>query len=148
MDGDERQVWELSVELGPPEATGPGALDGEGIHPVALLLEESVQRIRGANRIPCFTAFGQVTALNEFAQRAWGEAYNQEDVPVECRLAVYVTDEELDDLTKAIVEDLGLSRDGFSTAANRKVIVGLHPISLEDPENSFYHHLVNQYESR
>lgn len=106
MDDDQRQVWELSVELGPPEATGPGALDGEGVHPVALLPEESAQRIRGANRIPCFTAFGQVTALDEFAQRAWGDAYNQEDVPVECRLAVYVTDEELDDLTKAIVADL------------------------------------------
>ncbi|WP_459547354.1 hypothetical protein [Nocardia sp. X0981] len=148
MDDDERGVWELSVELGPPETAGPGAFDGEGIHPVALLLEESAQRIRGTNRIPCFTAFGGVTALDEFAQRAWGEAYNQEDVPVECRLAVYATDEELDDLTKAIVEDLGLSRDGYSSAAGRKVIVSLRPISLEDPANSFYHHLVDQYENR
>lgn len=145
---DEHHVWEFSVELGPPEAAGPGAIDGEGIHPVALLLEKSTQHIRGANRIPCFTAFGRVTALSEFAERAWGEVYDQEDVPIECRLAVYVTDEELEDLTKAIVKDLGLSRDGYSTAANRKVSVGLRPISLEDPENSFYHHLVDQYESK
>ncbi|MEU5757643.1 hypothetical protein [Nocardia sp. NPDC047648] len=128
-----------------PDATGPGALDGEGIHPVALALEESTHRIRGVNRIPCFTSFGPVTAVDEFAQRAWGDAYDPARVPVECRLAVYATDDELEELVPAIVEDLGIDEDGTSTVVGRKVTIGLRAISSESPENSFYQHLVNQY---
>ncbi|MEU6565126.1 hypothetical protein [Nocardia nova] len=129
------------MELGPPEAT---ALHTEGIHPVAQLLEASARRVRDS--IPCFTSFGPVTPLDEFAQRVWGETFARERVPVECRLAVYVTDEELDDLSEAVVEDLGLNRDGFSSVVDRKVVVGLHPISLEDPENEFYRQFVGHHE--
>ncbi|MEU1549430.1 hypothetical protein [Nocardia sp. NPDC005745] len=100
------------------------------------------------NRIPCFTSFGPVTAVDEFAQRAWGEAYDPARVPVECRLAVYVTDDELDELVPAIVEDLGIDEDGHSVVVGRKVTVGLWGISLESPENSFYQHLVSQYRDR
>ncbi|WP_280315901.1 hypothetical protein [Nocardia abscessus] len=142
---DERHVWEFAVGLGSPDATGPGALDGEGIHPVALALEESTHRIRGVNRIPCFTSFGPVTAVDEFAQRAWGDTYDPARVPVECRLAVYVTDDELDELVLAVAEDLGLDEDGYSTVVGRKVTVALRAISLGSPENSFYQHLVEQY---
>jgi hypothetical protein len=145
VDDDERDVWEFAVELGLPDETGPGALDGEGIHPIALALEESAHRIKGVNRIPCYTSFGPVTAFDEFAQRAWGDGYDAARVPVECRLAVYVTDDELDALVTAVVEDLGIAEDGYSTAADRKVTVGLRAISLDSPENSFYQHLVDQY---
>ncbi|BDU00730.1 hypothetical protein [Nocardia sputorum] len=145
MDDDEHEVWEFAVGLGLPDATRPGALHGEGIHPVALALEESTHRIRGVNRIPCFTSFGPVTAVDEFAQRAWGDAYDPARVPVECRLAVYVTDEELDELVPAVVADLGIDEDGYSTVVGRTVTVGLRAISLESPENSFYQHLVDQY---
>ncbi|MBF6472766.1 MULTISPECIES: hypothetical protein [Nocardia] len=145
MDDNERQVWEFAVGLGLPDATGPGALDGEGIHPVALALEESTHRIRGVNRIPCFTSFGPVTAVDEFAQRAWGDAYDPARVPVDCRLAVYVTDDELGELVLAVAEDLGLDEDGYSTVVGRKVNLGLRAISLESPENAFYQHLVDQY---
>ncbi|BCK57381.1 hypothetical protein [Nocardia wallacei] len=148
MEDDERRVWELAVELGLPDATGVGALDGEGIHPIALLLEESAHRIRGINRIPCFTAFGPVVELDEFAQRAWGESYDPARIPVECRLSVYVTDTELDELARAVTDDLGLDHDGNSTTVGRKVAVSLRPISLELHENRFYQHLVDQYENR
>ncbi|MBF6224974.1 hypothetical protein IU470_07605 [Nocardia abscessus] len=148
MDDDERQVWEFAVGLGLPDATGPGALDGEGIHPVALALEESTHRIRGVNRIPCFTSFGPVTAVDEFAQRAWGDAYNPACVPVECRLAVYVTDDELDELVLEVVADLGIDVDGYSSVVGRKVTLGLRTISLESPENRFFQHLVDQYRDR
>lgn len=147
MDNDERDVWELAVGLGLPDLTGPGSLGGEGIHPIALALEESVHRLRGVNRIPCFTAFGTVPAFDEFAQRAWAEDYDRAAVPVECRLAVYVTDYELDELVRAVVEDLGIDQSGYSKAAGRKVTLGLRAISLDAPENSFYQHLVDQYES-
>ncbi|MBF6193590.1 hypothetical protein [Nocardia implantans] len=142
---DEHQVWEFAVELGMPDAAGPGALHDEGIHPVALALEESTHRIREVNRIPCFTSFGPVTAVDEFAQRAWGDAYDPARVPVECRLAVYVTDEELDELVSAVVADLGIDQDGYSKVVGRKVTIGLRAIPLEAPENSFYQHLVDQY---
>ncbi|WP_157172674.1 hypothetical protein [Nocardia exalbida] len=145
MDDDERQVWEFAVVIGLPDATGPGALDGEGIHPVALALEESTHRIRGVNRIPCFTSFGPVTAVDEFAQRAWGEAYDPARVPLECRLAVYVTNDELDELVPAIVEGLGIDEDRYSVVVGRKVTVGLRAISLESPENSFSQHLASRY---
>ncbi|MEV0293271.1 hypothetical protein [Nocardia sp. NPDC050710] len=145
MDDDEHQVWEFAVGLGLPDATGPGSLDGDGIHPIALALEESAHRIRGVNRIPCYTAFGPVAAFDEFAQRAWGDAYDPARVPVECRLAVYVTDDELDELVLAVAEDLGIDEDGYSTAVDRKITLGLRAISLESPENSFYQHLVDQY---
>lgn len=145
LHDDEHQAWEFAVELGLPDATVPGALDGEGIHPVALALEESTHRIRGVNRIPCFTSFGPVTAVDEFAHRAWGDAYDPARVPVECRLAVYVTDEELDELVPAVVADLGIDEDGYSTVVGRKVTVSLRAISLEAPQNSFYQHLVDQY---
>ncbi|MFR9751077.1 hypothetical protein ACL02S_08565 [Nocardia sp. 004] len=148
MADNERQVWELTVELGLPDATGPGSLGGEGIHPVALALEESVHQVRGPNRIPCFTSFGPIFEIVEFADRAWGDVYNQESTPVECRLAVYVTDEELDELAKMVVEDLGLAEDGYSTAIGRKVTIRLNLISLEDPDNSFYRSLVEQYEEQ
>ncbi|MFD3462953.1 hypothetical protein ACFWVM_24840 [Nocardia fluminea] len=145
MDEDERGVWEFSVGLGNPDKTGPGALDGEGIHPIALVLEASVQRIEAANRIPCYTSFGPVTALDEFAQRAWGDAFDPARVPVECRLAVYVTDDELDALVTAIVEDLGLTEGGYATAADRTVTIGMRAVALDSRESSFYQHLVDQY---
>ncbi|MFJ1455299.1 hypothetical protein [Nocardia sp. N2S4-5] len=148
MEDDERRVWELAVGLGLPDATGSGALDGEGIHPIALLLEESAHRIRGVNRIPCFTAFGPVVELDEFALRAWEEFHDPARVPVECRLSVYVTDTELDELVRTVVDDLGLDHEGNSTTVDRKVTVGLRPISLELHENRFYQHLVHQYENR
>jgi hypothetical protein len=141
---DEHHVWEFAVGLGLPDATGPGSLDGEGIHPIALLLEESAHRVGGVNRIPCFTAFGPVIEFDEFAQRAWGASYDRARVPVECRLAVYVTDNELDELVQAIVEDLGVDKDGYSVATGCRVTIGLRPISLQSPENSFYQHLVDQ----
>ncbi|MFD4456993.1 hypothetical protein [Nocardia sp. NPDC058480] len=145
MDDDEREVWEFAVGLGLPDETGPGALDGEGIHPIALALEESVHRIEGVNRIPCYTSFGPVTAFDEFAQRAWGDAHDAARVPAECCLAVYVTDDELDVLVTAVVEDLGIAAGGYSTAADRNVTVGLRAISMDSPENGFYQHLVDQY---
>ncbi|MEV5649795.1 hypothetical protein AB0L57_16245 [Nocardia sp. NPDC052254] len=145
IENDEHQVWELAVDLGVPDPAGPGSLAGEGIHPIALALEDSAHKIHGANRIPCFTAFGPISALDEFAQRAWGDGYDPADVPVECRLTVYVTDDELDQLVQLIVEDLGMDKTGYSTAAGRKVTVCLRPISLADPENGFYQHLVDQY---
>ncbi|MFD6102019.1 hypothetical protein ACFWFQ_05085 [Nocardia salmonicida] len=142
---DERDIWEFAVGLGLPDKSGPGALDGEGIHPLALVLEESVHRIEAANRIPCFTSFGPVAALDEFAQRAWGDGFDPARVPVECRLAVYVTDDELDALVAAVVEDLGIAEDGHSTAADRAVTVGLRLISVDSPADSFYQHLVDQF---
>ncbi|MEU6186418.1 hypothetical protein [Nocardia sp. NPDC047038] len=145
MDDDEHQVWEFAIGLGLPDVTGPSTLDGEGIHPIAMALEESTHRIRGWNRIPCFTSFGPVTAVDEFAQRAWGDAYDPTRVPVECRLAVSVTDDELDELVLAVAEDLGIDQDGYSTVVGRKVTLGLRAISLESPENAFYQHLVDQY---
>ncbi|MFD4355070.1 hypothetical protein ACFWPX_21120 [Nocardia sp. NPDC058518] len=143
---DERDVWEFAVGLGLPDETGPGALGGEGIHPIALALEESVHRIEGVNRIPCYTSFGPVNALSEFAHRAWGDEYDR--VPVECCLAVYVTDDELDALVAAVVENLGIAEDGHSSAADRTVSVGLRIIDLDSPSNSFYQHLVDQFRDR
>ncbi|MBF6062057.1 hypothetical protein IU500_19075 [Nocardia terpenica] len=145
VDGEEHDAWEFAVGLGLPDATGPGSLDCEGIHPVALLLEDSAHRVRGVNRIPCYTAFGPVIEFDEFAQRAWPDTYDRAGVPVECRLAVYVTDDELDDLVQAVAADLGVDKDGYSTVVGRKVTIGLRPISLESPENSVYQHLVDQY---
>ncbi|WP_280308907.1 hypothetical protein [Nocardia abscessus] len=74
-----------------------------------------------------------------------GDAYDPARVPVECRLAVYVTDDELDELVLAVAEDLGLDEDGYSTVVGRKVNLGLRAISLESPENAFYQHLVDQH---
>ncbi|MEU1955230.1 hypothetical protein [Nocardia rhamnosiphila] len=144
MDDDNRQVWQITVGLGVPEAT-VDAGDTEGIHPIALVLEESAHKIRGVNRIPCYTEFGPVVDVMSFAQRSLGDAYDPATAPVECSLAVYATDEELDELVHAVVEDLGVDKDGYSSSAGKKVTLGLRPISLEDPESSFYQHLVDQY---
>ncbi|WP_446225573.1 hypothetical protein ACTWPB_11080 [Nocardia sp. IBHARD005] len=141
-------VWEFAVGLGFLDGAGVGAFDGEGIHPIALVLEGSVHRIEGVNRIPCYTSFGPVIAFDEFAQRAWVDGYDAARVPVECCLAVYVTDDELDALVTAVVEDLGIAENGYSTAADRNVTVGLRAISLDSPENSFYQHLVDQHRDR
>jgi hypothetical protein len=148
VDDDERQVWELAVELGPPDATGPGSSHGEGIHPIALALEEGAHRIRRVNGIPCFPSFGPVLAIAEFAERAWGDARAPGNVPVECRLAVYLTDDGLDELVTAVVEDLGLSEDGYSTTIGREVVIRLQLSSLKDPANSFYRSLAEQYKQR
>ncbi|WP_431957751.1 hypothetical protein [Nocardia lijiangensis] len=148
MDDDDRQVWQVAVGLGLPDATGPGSQESEEIHPIALALEESAHRIRGVNRIPCYTEFGPVIEIATFAQRARGNDYDPMTVPVECSLAVYATEEELDELVRAVVEDLGVDEHGYSTAAGRKVTLGLRYISLESPEHSFYQHLVDQYRNR
>lgn len=145
MDDDDRQVWQITVGLGVPDAT---ERESEGIHPVALALEESVHRIRGVNRIPCYTEFGPVMDVMMFAQRALGDDYDPATAPVECSVAVYATDEELDELVRAVVQDLGVDKEGYSSTAGRAVRLGLRPISLEDPANSFYQHLVDQYEDR
>ncbi|WP_067862814.1 hypothetical protein [Nocardia shimofusensis] len=145
MNEEDRSVWEFTIGLGLPD-TAPGeALETDGIHPIALLLEESAHRVRGVNRIPCFTSYGPAIARQEFAQRAWGEDFGEDQTPVECRLAVYVTDDELDELAQALAEDLGLTRDGYSMAAGKTITVDLRPIPLEPPQNRFYLHLVDQY---
>lgn len=145
VDDGERQVWELAVELGLPDSTGASSFGGAGIPPIALALEESVHRVRGRNRIPCFTAFGAIAEIAEFAERAWRDTYRHESVPVACRLAVYVTDEELDELAEVVVADLGLTEGGYSVVTGRKVTIRLRPISLQDPDNRFYRSLVEQY---
>ncbi|MEV4129535.1 hypothetical protein [Nocardia sp. NPDC049707] len=145
MDDDDRRVWQIAVGLGLPAATGPGSLSSDEIHPIALQLEESAHRVRGLNRIPCYTEFGPVLELDEFAHRFRGEEYDPAKVPVECTLAVYVTDTELDELLRTVVADLGIGDDGYSTSAGREVTVGLRAISLESPDNSFYRQLVDQF---
>ncbi|WP_040870660.1 hypothetical protein [Nocardia exalbida] len=77
-----------------------------------------------------------------------GDAYDPARIPVECRLAVYATDDELDELVLAVAEDLGLDQDGYSTVVGRKVTLGLRAISLESPENRFYQHLVDQHQDQ
>lgn len=145
---DDRSVWEVTVGLGLPDASGPGALDGEGIHPVALALEESVHRLRGGDRIPCYTSFGQDSAIDEFAQRAWGDSYDPARIPVECRLSVYIDDDRLDELVAAIVSELGVEQGGYSRLAGRPVVVGLRLIDMESPTNSAYSGLISQYHDR
>ncbi|MEU5760024.1 hypothetical protein [Nocardia sp. NPDC047648] len=56
------------------------------------------------------TQAGDVISDRWRCSHAWDEAYDPARVPVECRLAVYVTDDELDELVPAIVEDLGIER--------------------------------------
>ncbi|MEV0032952.1 hypothetical protein [Nocardia sp. NPDC050793] len=145
MDDDDRQVWQVAIGLGLPDTAGPGSRESEEIHPIALALEESAHRIRGVNRIPCYTEFGPVIEIAAFARRAYGDDYDPAAIPVECSLAIYVTEEELDELVQAVVEDLGVDEHGYSTVAGRKVTLGLRSISLDSPDNSFYQHLVDQY---
>ncbi|MFC9435434.1 hypothetical protein [Nocardia sp. NPDC057030] len=145
MDDDDRRIWQVAVGLGLPDQTGPGSLAGQGIHPIALLLEESVHRIRGVNRIPCYTEFGQVSELDNVAERLQGDAYDPATVPVECTVTVYVTEDELDELLPAIVADLGIDEDGRSAAAGRKVTVGLRDISARSEPNSVHQSLIAQY---
>ncbi len=145
---DDRGVWEFTVGLGLPDTSGPGALDGEGIHPIALALEESVYRLPGGNRIPCYTSFGQDPETDEFAQRAWGDHYDPARIPVECRLSVYIDDDQLDELTAAVVSELGVDQDGYSKLAGRQVVIGLRLIDLESPANSAYSGLVSQHHDR
>lgn len=58
------------MEFGPSAITGPGSGESEGIHPITLASEESAHRVRGTNRIPCFTSFGPILEIAEFADRA------------------------------------------------------------------------------
>ncbi|MGW5318473.1 hypothetical protein [Nocardia thailandica] len=145
---DDRGVWEFTVGLGRPDLAGPGALGGTGIHPVALALEASVHRIGGANRIPCYTSFGPNPDIDEFAQRAWGDAYDPAQTPIECRLSVYVDDEMIDVLIEAIISELDVDQDGWSKIAGRKVVIGLRLIDLDAPSNSAYRGLVSQYQDQ
>ncbi|WP_063057257.1 hypothetical protein [Nocardia salmonicida] len=146
-DDDERSVWQIVVGLGLPEEASPDS-GGEGIHPIAGALEESVHRIRGVNRIPCYTEFGPSNEIAAFAQRAFGEGVDPSTLPVECSLSVYASDAEVDELAQAIVRDLGVDRSGYSIEVGRHVSLGLRSISLQDPSNSFYQHLVDQYQDQ
>ncbi|TCJ96878.1 hypothetical protein [Nocardia alba] len=144
-DDDDRSVWQIVVGLGPGTTTHD-SVDSEEIPPIARALEESAHRVRGVNRIPCYTEYGPSIEIAAFAQRAFGENIDPSTLPVECSLAVYATDAELDELTQAIVADLGVDRDGYSTAVGGHVSLGLRPISIQDPSNGFYRHLVDQYQ--
>ncbi|MEV6427680.1 hypothetical protein [Nocardia sp. NPDC051463] len=151
MEDDDRRIWQRAVGLGLPDSTGPGSRGSDEIHPIALKLEESAHGIRGVNRIPCYTEFGPIIEFDEFAHRVRGDAYDPATVPVECTLAVYVTADELDELDellRAVMEDLGVADDGYSAAADRKVTVGLRANSPESPDASFYQHLVDQYQNQ
>ncbi|QIS09669.1 hypothetical protein [Nocardia arthritidis] len=145
---DERRIWQVAVGLGLPDPTGPGSLDSEEIHPIALMLEESAHRIRGVNRIPCYTEFGPVIEIAEFAERVRGDAYDPAAVPVECTLTVYATDDELDELLPAIVADLGIDEHNYSAAAARTVTIGLRDIETRAEAPASYQHLVDQYRNR
>ncbi|MBF6330946.1 hypothetical protein [Nocardia transvalensis] len=148
MEDDKRGAWQIAVGLGWPDPSGPGSLDNDEIHPIALLLEESAHRVRGVNRIPCYTGFGPVGEILDFAVRLCGNAYDPAAVPVECTLTVYATQDELDELLQAVVEDLGVSKDGYSVAAGRKVTLGLRDVSPGSQEDALYQHLVDRYRNR
>lgn len=143
VEQDDRQVWQITVGLGVPD---PAETESEGIHQIALALEESVHRIRGVNRIPCYTEFGPVMDVMMFAQRALDEGYDPATAPVECSLAVYATDKELDELIHAVVEALEVDKQGYSSTVGGEVRLGLNLLSLDNPDNSFYRHLVDQFQ--
>lgn len=145
---DDRRIWQVAVGLGLPDLTGPGSLASEEIHPIALMLEESVHRIRGVNRIPCYTEFGMVSEIDNWAERIQGEAYDPATVPVECTLTVYVADDELDELLPVIMEDLGMDQDGYSAAAGRMVTLELRDISSRSEPNGIYQGLIDQHRNQ
>ncbi|MFF0544508.1 hypothetical protein ACFYTF_16890 [Nocardia thailandica] len=145
---DDRGVWEFTVGLGRPDLAGPDAPGGTGIHPVALALEAGVHRIDGTNRIPCYTSFGPIPDIDEFAQRAWGGAYDPARTPIECRLSVYVDDALIDELIEAIISELDVDQDGWSKVAGRKVVIGMRAIDLDAPSNSAYRGLVSRYQDQ
>ncbi|WP_141718055.1 hypothetical protein [Nocardia altamirensis] len=148
MDDDDRRIWQIAVGLGLPDPTGPGSLASEEIHPIALILEGSAHRIRGVNRIPCYTEFGQVSEIDNLAERLQGDAYDPATVPVECTLTVYIADDELDELLPVIMEDLGIDQGGYSAAAGRTVTLGLRDISSRSEPNGVYQGLIDQHESQ
>ncbi|RJO69998.1 hypothetical protein D5S18_29460 [Nocardia panacis] len=100
------------------------------------------------NRIPCYSEFGQVSEIDNLAERLQGDAYDPVNVPVECTLTVYVADDELDELLPVIMEDLGIDKDGYSAAAGRTVTLGLRDISSRSEPNGVYQGLIDQYESQ
>lgn len=146
-DDDDRSVWQIVVGLGPGTTT-PDSSDSEEIPPIARALEKSAHSVRGVNRIPCYTEYGPSIEVAAFAQRAFGEDVDPSTLPVECSLFVYATDAEIDELAQVIVTDLGVDRNGYSTAVGGHVSLGLRPISMQDPSNGFYQHLVDQYQDQ
>ncbi len=82
--------------VGKPDQEGPGALSSDDIHPIALLLEGSVVKVR--KHIPYVTGFGAVSELAEAAVRLQGEDYDLAEIPFECTVTVYATDDEIDAL--------------------------------------------------
>ncbi|WP_338772820.1 hypothetical protein V7968_15275 [Nocardia vulneris] len=139
----DRSIWQVAVGVGKPDREGPGALSSDDIHPIALLLEGSVVKV--GKHIPCVTGFGAVSELAEAAVRLQGEDYDLAQIPFECTVTVYATDDEIDALLPVIADDLGLAADGYSTAADRSVSVGLRPIFDYARHAESYRYLVDQY---
>ncbi|QBS43489.1 hypothetical protein [Nocardia sp. CS682] len=139
----DRFIWQIAVGLGKPDPEGPGSLSSEEIHPVAVLLEDSVRRV--GEHIPCVTGFGAVSELAEAAVRLRGDDYDLANVPFECTVTVYATDDEIDALLVAVAEALAVDADGYSRVADRSVSIGLRPIFDYARHAQSYQYLVDQY---
>ncbi|GEM33647.1 hypothetical protein NN3_46540 [Nocardia neocaledoniensis NBRC 108232] len=142
---NERQIWQVAIGLGKPDREGPGSVSSEEIHPVALLLEGSVRKVDPENRVPCVTGFGPVSDLAEAAVRLKGDDYDLAQVPFECTLTVYMTDEEVDALLEQVAADLAVDAADFSPVADRQVTVALRPIFDYAQKADSYRYLVDQW---
>lgn len=143
MDG--RYIWQIAIGLGPPDREGPGSVSSDEIHPVALSLGDSVRKLDGGDGIPCVTGFGPVSDLAEAAVRLKGYDYGLAQVPLECTLTVYATDDEMDVLLRQVSCDLAVNADGYSSAVGRHVTIALRPIFEYAAMAASYRYLVDQY---
>lgn len=143
MDG--RYIWQIAIGLGQPDREGPGSVSSDEIHPVALLLGESVRKLDGGETIPCVTGFGPVSELAEAAVRLKGYDYGLAQVPFECTLTVYATDDEMDLLLRQVADDLAVDVDGYSSVVGRHVTIALRAIFEYAGTADSYRYLVDQY---
>ncbi|WP_280242287.1 hypothetical protein [Nocardia abscessus] len=141
---NDRHIWQVAIGLGKPDREGPGSVASDEIHPVALLLEGSVHKLESGNRIPCVTGFGPVSDLAEAAVRLKGDDYDLAQVPFECTLTVYATDEEVDVLIQQVADDLAVDAEGYSPVVDRQVTVALRPIFDYAEKADSYRYLVDQ----
>ncbi len=142
---DDQYIWQIAIGLGKPDREGPGSASSDEIHPVALLLEDSVHKLAGGQRIPCVTGFGPVSDLAEAAVRLEGYDYGLAQVPFECTLTVYATDDEMDILLRQVAADLAVDASGYSSVVDRHVTIALRPIFDYAAKVDSYRFLVDQY---
>lgn len=142
---NERRIWQVAVGLGQPDPGGPGSLSSDEIHPVALRLERSLDLVNGGATVQRVSEFGPVADLAEVAVRLKGDDYDVAQVPFECTLTVYATDEEIDLLVHRVATDLAPDAEGFSSVLGRRITIGLRPLFDYAEQADSYGYLVDQH---